>query len=264
MTEFYQFKNLSRFSNVQHFVTTRKGGVSPMPLRDLNISFETIDNPFNVLKNREIVFDDLGIDTKSCVMQNQVHGTDIAYVSEADKGKGYYSHKDVIGDFDAMITDKKDICLFLFAADCVPILMYDTEKQIIAAVHSGWQGTVKQIAKKTVKKMTEMFDCKPQNIYAAIGPSISAKNYEVGQNVVDAVIKSFNTSEKFMFFNEHTGKYHFDLWYTNRFLLTEAGIPEQNIEMAGICTYENSDMFFSARRNEPTGRFGAGIMLKEL
>lgn len=262
MTEFYRFSNLSRFDNIQHFVTTRKGGVSPMPSRDLNISFETSDNAFNVLKNREIVFDQLNIDTSACVMQNQVHGNDIAYVTEADKGKGYYSHKDVIGDYDAMITDKKNICLFLFAADCVPILLYDTEKQIIAAVHSGWKGTVKQIAKKTVEKMTEMFGCNPQNIFAAIGPSISLKNYEVGQNVVDEVLKSFKTLDKFLIFNQITQKYHFDMWYTNQFLLKQAGVPEQNIEISGVCTFDNPEMFFSARRDEPTGRFGAGIMLK--
>ena len=263
MTEIFSFKNLSNFPEIKNFVSTRIGGFSNFTKNDLNISFETKDTAKNVLKNRKILFDTLKINIDNCVMQNQVHGNKVIYVDENDITKGVYSHSTVVGDNDAMITDKENVCLFVFAADCVPILLYDSENKIIAAVHSGWQGTVKKIVQKTILLMQDKFGTKPANIIAGIGPSISVKNYEVGQNVIDAVIESFGTTEKYMKFNSVTKKYHFDLWFTNKLLLTELGVPEKNIEISGLCTFANSDKYFSARKDEPTGRFGAGIMLND-
>ena len=160
-----------------------------------------------------------------------------------------------------MITDDKNICLFVFAADCVPILMFDPVKKVIAAIHSGWAGTVKKIACETVFAMQKNFGSNIDDIVVGIGPSISPENYEVGQNVVDEVLKSFGTTEKYMFKNTETGKFHFDIWYTNKKMLLDVGIKEKNIEVGELCTFAEDDLFFSARRDEPTGRFGAGITL---
>ena len=261
-TEIFQFHNLSEHKNISHFISTRKGGVSLNSFGGLNISFETNDTAENVLKNRSILARATEIPLETFVMQNQVHGNSVIKVIAADKGKGIFSHKTVIGDCDAMICNEPGICLFLFAADCVPILFFDPVTKVIGAAHSGWGGTVKKIAQKTILEMEVNYGCRPENILVGIGPSISVENYEVGENVIEAVIKAFGTTEKYMTKNPKTGKMHFDMWFTNKKMLTDIGVKEENIEISNLCTFDKPELFFSARRDEPTGRFGAGIFLK--
>jgi YfiH family protein len=260
-SEFIKFDNLSKFKDIKHFVSTRKGGISGFKDNDLNISFETYDSSRNVITNRLILARKLGIDIESFVMQNQVHGNKVVTISYDDRGKGIYCHEKVIGDNDAMITNKQGICLFTFAADCVPILFYDSVNQAIGVAHAGWKGTVKKIARETVLSMQKKFKSKQKDIFVGIGPSISVKNYEVGENVVEEVKNAFGTTDNYMIFNKQTNKFHFDLWYTNTKILTDSGIPKENIELSNLCTLDNSDLFFSARKEENTGRFGAGIYL---
>jgi YfiH family protein len=160
-----------------------------------------------------------------------------------------------------MISNESSVCLFLFAADCVPILFYDPVQHAIGAAHSGWGGTVKKIACETIFAMQHHFNSRPQDILVGIGPSISVKNYEVGDNVTQAVLKAFGTTDNLMIRNAQTGKMHFDLWQTNKQMLMEIGVKNENIEISGLCTFGNPELFFSARKDEPTGRFGAGIMI---
>lgn len=257
----YTFEKLSKFENVKHFVSSRFGGVSPEPLDSLNISFETPDIAENVIENRKRLSLAVDIPLESFVMQNQVHGNIVKLIAENDKGKGVYDHKTVVGNHDAMITDKKGICLFLFAADCVPLLFYDPEKNAIGAAHAGWQGTLKKIAQKTAEAMKNEFNTKFDNLIVSVGPSISVKNYEVSDDFIQKVENAFGTTENYLIKNIETGRVHLDLWYSNKKQLLDIGIKEENIELANICTFDNPD-FFSARENRNSGRFGAGIMLR--
>lgn len=259
-TDYFQFNNFSESLGIKHFISSRIKKSNNIISNNFNISLES-DMPENeVIKNRRILSETVDIPLKNFVIQNQIHSDNITIINKKQKGRGISNHSNAIQNSDAMITDKKNICLFLFAADCMPILFYDTKKQVIAVTHSGWKGTVLKIAQKTVSEMIKIYKSNPEDIIAGIGPSISVKNYEVGKNVVEAVEKAFGTKENYLQFNQNTKKYHFDLWYTAKKQLIEVGIPDKNIELSKHCTFEDNDIFFSARQKN-TGRFSAGIML---
>ena len=160
-----------------------------------------------------------------------------------------------------MITNKKGLCLFLFAADCAPVILFDPVNKAIGAAHSGWLGSVKKIAQKTALKMHEVFNSEFENLQIGIAPSISQDNYEVGDNVTEAVIDSFGSNSGLLEPNSSTGKYHFDIQASIVKQLTEIGVLQKNIEVSEYCTFSRQDLFFSARGKKNTGRFGAGIML---
>ncbi len=252
--------NLFPEQKIKHFISSRNYKTDSSVSSDFNISLENKTTDKNVVNYRQILSETVKIPLENFVMQNQVHGNHITIIDETHRGRGIYNHKNTVQNSDAMITDRKNICLFLFAADCMPVLFYDKKKQVIAAAHSGWKGTVKKIIQKTVLKMIEIYNSNPNDIIAGIGPSISVENYEVGENVISEVKNAFGTKEKYLRFNKTNGKYHFDMWYAAKQQLIEIGIPENNIEISGYCTYDNNDLFFSARKGN-TGRFGAGIIL---
>ena len=137
----------------------------------------------------------------------------------------------------------------VLAADCVPVLMYDSRMRVIAAVHAGWRGTVGRIAAQTVERMQDEFGCDPRDVIVGIGPSIGPCCFEVGEEVVEAA-------------REGLGNYQLNLWEANRRQLRQVGVEDARIEVAGICTVCHHDQFFSYRGDRGnTGRFGAGIML---
>ncbi|MCF6366216.1 MAG: peptidoglycan editing factor PgeF [Bacteroidales bacterium] len=259
-TDFFKFNNFSEFENLNHFISTNIRKEAGQIFNDFNISLESRHNYERIISGRKSLSKSVNISLENFVMQNQVHGNNIKIIEEKHRGKGAYNHSDAIQNNDAMLTNIPGICLFLFAADCVPILFYDRKNKVIGAAHAGWQGTVKKIARKTVLKMQEEYNSSVNDIIIGIGPSISVKNYEIGENVLNEGEKAFGTIENYFQFNKNTGKYHFDLWYANKQQLIEVGIKSENIEISELCTFDNPDIFFSARKKD-TGRFGAGIML---
>jgi hypothetical protein len=162
---------------------------------------------------------------------------------------------------DALITKRNDIALAILLADCVPVLLYDPKKKVVAAIHAGWRGTVANITQATIIKMKEQFNCNPQDIIAGIGPSISVENYEVGPEVKEAADLAMGEYHNTVI--NKNGKLYFDLWKANKLQLLKSGLEDSNIEVSGICTYRNNETFFSARANKPiTGRFAAVIKIK--
>lgn len=256
-TNFYRFDNLSQYNTITNFISTKYKNTNT----ELNISLENNFPIKETILNRQLLSKAVGIPLNNFVIQNQVHGNNVKVISHKHKGKGIYKHSKAIQNNDAMITNSKNICLFLFAADCVPLLFYDTKKHVIGVAHSGWQGTVKKIAQQTVFKMQEIYNSLVEDIIVGIGPSISVENYEIGENVLKEGKKAFGTINNYFKLNNETNKYHFNLWYANKQQLIDIGIKSTNIEISNLCTYNNSDIFFSARKKD-TGRFSAGIMLK--
>jgi len=222
---FFQFNHLSKHSGINHFISTRIKKSNNFSFDNLNISLESEMSEYEVIENRKILSETVNIPLQNFVMQNQSHGNNVTVINESCKGKGVYNHNSAIQKSDAMITDKKNICLFLFAADCMPIIFYDTKRKVIGVAHSGWKGTISKIAQKTVVKMNEIFNSDFKNILVGIGPSISVKHYEIGNNVVTDVERTFGTKNNFLKFNTRTNKYHFDLRYSAKYQLTEIGIP---------------------------------------
>lgn len=172
-------------------------------------------------------------------------------------------------DTDALVTDRVGVMIGIRTADCVPVLLYDTIRGVVAAVHAGWRGTVGGITGKTIEVMQTELGCCPKDIHAIIGPSISPEAFEVGNEVVEQFVRAGFPEEiicKFSLplakrFGE--GAFHIDLWRANEWLLTEAGVPAGQIEVSGLCTYTNRDRFFSARQEGiGTGRLVSGIVRK--
>jgi len=260
----FRFSNLSSHNNdILHFVTTKKGGFSLAPYDSFNLAFHVGDNKEDILKNRVKLAQSLQISPKNFTALQQVHGTRVSIINSHDRGRGAFDIESAINNSDAMLTDQKEICLLILVADCVPLLLYDRKKKIIAAIHAGWKGTVGLIAWKTVHKMLSVWDCKPQDLICAIGPSIGPCCYQVGPEVIALVKEKFQAHKQLIGSISKSGRGYLNLWEANRQQLLECHIPEGNIEIAGICTNCHSDIFFSSRKsNGLTGRFAAGIMLK--
>ena len=183
-------------------------------------------------------------------------------VTEQMRGYGAADYDTAVEATDAMVTDVPRLCLTVLMADCVPVLFFDPQKRVVAAVHAGWRGTVKLATQKTAETLKAKFNCKPTEVLVGIGPSIGPCHYEVGSDVISQVEDTFGSTEGYINGESPDGKGYFDLWEANKRQVIEAGIPAQNIEVAQICTYCNAHLFFSERHEKGrTGRFGAGIMV---
>ena len=183
---FVQSRAFLNLPGVVHGFSTRLGGVSEGIYESLNLGLRLDDDREKVLRNYELFGQSVGFDYKRISCPDQVHKTNILSVTEGDAGDGIereLSHFEI----DAQITNEKNIPLIVYWADCVPILLYDPISRVIASVHAGWRGSVSGIAFKVVRKMVEEFGCLAENIHAVIGPSIGPDNYEVSEEVIQAM-----------------------------------------------------------------------------
>ncbi len=252
-----QFESLYSIAGLKHFITTRQGGMSNQNYTSLNLSFLSGDQPDFVEKNRLCVCTAMGIDADHLLVPAQKH-TDNIFI--LDKPPLFSKHS--LDNIDALMTDQSGICLMILAADCLPVLLYDQRKRVIAAVHAGWRGTVKKIVPKVIHKMKERWNTDPADILAAIGPSVCKLHYQVGPEVLYEFENAFGFYPQIIGEKDNEGRAHLDLQTCNYLLLIEEGVSPVNIQISGICTFSYPDMLFSARRSGfQSGRFGAGIML---
>ena len=190
----------------------------------------------------------LNIESSMMIMANQHHTDKIMTVGIEDAGYGVTRlHDDDY--FDAMITDKPGIMLCVHTADCVPVVMLDPVKRVAGIVHSGWAGSAKRIAGKTVRKMVEEYLCRPEDIICAMGPYNHFCCYEVGGDVLESFRESFSDIECEMIFKKKNDKekYMLDLGGAIRLALHQEGVNLENIYDEGHCTYHTS-VFSSWRR----------------
>ncbi len=252
----YSFTKLSEFSNIQHFVTCKNN----VGENQFSMSLSSVKNPVPVIENRQLLADALNLKPENFVFQQQEHTKNVKVVKNEHRGKGFFYHHEGLADNDAMITAEKNLCLMIMGADCVPVLLFDPVKKVIGAAHAGWRGTVRNISATTIQTMQNEYGCMPENILAGIGPSIGPQNYEVDDVVYNAFSKNFKYSPQLFTEGKQPGKYQLDLWKANKIQLIKAGLTEKNIEISGICTFENNRAFFSARKGD-SGRFASGIIL---
>jgi len=169
-------------------------------------------------------------------------------------------------DTDGLTTNKKDKVLSLTFADCTPIYLFDKNQKVIANIHSGWKGTVKKIAKKSVEFMKEKYNSNTEDIICVIGPTIRKCHFEVKQDVRDIFYNEFKYMQNIndiIEYNEETESYFIDTVEINKNLLKEEGIPEENIIDSKVCTYCNSDIIHSYRKEgKEAGRNTALICLR--
>ena len=241
-----QYKIFEAYKYLQAFTTTKQSlnAVNPRFTGD---SSEIFDNSRNLLAAK------LGIKSNQLIFPRQTHTNCVAGILEMPTKE--------IKETDALVTNKPGICLCVQTADCVPILLFDPAENVIAVVHAGWRGTVSKIVEVVVLKMMSDYQSSPENILAAIGPSISPEIYEVGDEVVNSVRESIPNSEITLRKNS-SDKFHLDLWEANRQILVETGVLSKNIEILGECSFQNSNKYFSARKEGiDTGRMVSGVML---
>lgn len=195
----------------------------------------------------------LGIPKGRLLTLRQVHGAEVLIYDQHTRALTYPL------PYDAVITDKKRVALGISTADCLPILMIDRSKKVIAAVHAGWRGMWRGVVQKAVRTMIEAFESSPEDILAGIGPGIGPCCYEVGTEVVSLFQSSSDTSQEFI--QEREGKTYLDLGRAAQLKLNEVGIPPKNIETIPLCTACRKDLFYSYRRDGTTGRQLSFIML---
>lgn len=259
----YRFGNLSAFPGLGHFVTTRIGGVSSPPYASLNLGFQVPDDPRAVLANRLRVAEAVDLPLESFVFCRQHHGAHVTVVGRHDRGRGARELADALGGTDALLTGDPDVCLVVLVADCVPILLFDPVQRAVAAAHAGWRGTVAGVAVHTVRALCARFGSAPADIRAGIGPSIGPHCYEVGPEVIQRAERA-GLSWDGLVVSRNRDRAYFNLWEANRRQLIEAGLREKHVEVASICTHCQAEEFFSERAgHRPTGRFAAGIFLRD-
>lgn len=260
-----QFKIFDRFKEIDHFSTTRSGGVSTGEFKSLNLGNFSDDSSLNIYENRYRLAQKFFLSPDDLITPHQTHGTGVLLVDDQLLNLSKAEMIDKLYGIDATITRKKGIYLCVTTADCVPILLYDPKYSATAAIHAGWRGTVGRIVEKTIAKMTELFGTNPADLIAAIGPAIGIDNYEVGKDVEDMFKENgFKLSYPLSFRNQKTKKIHLNVKEINRQELIRLGVPAHQIEKTKYDTYKNERLFFSARRQTVhSGRMLTGIMLKK-
>ena len=250
---YYSFDVFPR--NVVQAVFTRQGGVSPAPWNSLNVGGTVGDEKERVVENRRRSFGALGRRMDSLFDVWQVHSADAVF-ADAPRPPDVDHYK-----ADIMFTDRPAVTLYMRFGDCVPILMHDPHKKIVGILHAGWVGTMRGAASAGVRAMMEHYGSRPEDIQAAIGPSIGPDHYEVGPDVVARVQETFGSDADGLV-EMHGDKTHLDLWSANRLQLQREGVTQ--IEVSRICTACHLEDWFSHRAEKgKTGRFGALIALGE-
>lgn len=251
-----QFKELLKFNKLIHAFTLK-----PLDFGSNN-TYQNIKQ--EVQKNYESLCNFLQIDLKGIIRPYQTHTKNVLKL----KGENGIFPKELL-DVDGLITDKNDKVLSLVFADCTPIFIYDKSKNIIGNIHSGWQGTLKKIAKQAIYKLKEEFNSKPEDIICAIGPTIRKCHFEVEEDVKNKFVEEFKEickEEEFISkgkLENGEQKYNIDTVYLNKKMLLDIGILEGNIIDCNICTVCNSNLMHSYRaEKENAGRSTSVICIK--
>lgn len=259
-----EYELLSSYPNISNFVTTRQGGLSEGAYASFNCSPYTDDKCNTVCSNQYALFAGMKQKPRELFIPEQKHGLTSLVIDRSFLDERLEMRWRLLSHIDALITNTPGYCVCVSTADCVPVLLYDTAKQVVAAVHAGWRGTVGHIVSRTLEHMNLYFGTQSKDVIACIGPSISLESFEVGEEVYEAFQEDGYDMSRISTWNETTQKHHIDLWEANRMQLLDSGVAESNIEVAGICTYIHHEEFFSARRlGIESGRMLSGIMINE-
>ena len=264
---YYTFETLDAHAGLSALVTTRHGGESKGPYATMNLGGKTGDDPQAVRSNRARAASLVGADAKAFTFGRQVHGVNVVRVPRGYSGGAF-------DNTDAFVTDAPGIPLVILTADCAAIFFFDPKHRAVGVAHAGWRGTVAGIATRTVERMRAEFGSVPGDLIVGIGPSIGPCCYEVGEDVIAAVdaalpdhaeevlVEPDMASAGSFRASVNEGRRHFDLWRANELILMQAGLREENIDIARLCTACHTDMFYSHRAEKGiTGRFGGIIML---
>ena len=245
------------------FSTTRSGGCSSGRYASLNCTAYTGDDPRCVARNQQLLLQMLPQPPQELVIPFQTHGITCLDINDAYLTATIEEKQTLLQGVDALTTCHRGVCLCISTADCIPVLIYDTEHHAAAAIHAGWRGTQQHLGGHTLQQMQQRYGTQGRRCMACIGPGISLDAFETGDEVVEAFAAAGFPIAQLTYRHPTTQKYHLDLPAANVLELRSFGIPDTHIELSGICTYSQHERFFSARRlGIRSGRILSGIMVR--
>ena len=254
------FHNLH--TQVTAFSTTRNGGVSKGDYASMNCTPYTGDDIEAVQRNQQLLCTALHIEKEQLIIPYQTHSVNALVIDKEFLQQNAEKRNKQLQNIDALITQEKGVCLCVSTADCTPILLYDRKRQVIAAIHAGWRGSVNYIVRKTLEQMNRLYNTQGEDIFAAIGPCIGFDAFEVGDEVYDAFKQNDFPMEYISGWKPETHKWHIDLQMANSVQLIDFGVPTEQIDICDICTFTHYEKFFSARRlGIKSGRILSGIFM---
>jgi hypothetical protein len=251
---FYQFDGLPNDSGLYHGVFTRLGGVSQAPFESLNLARSVGDDVPAVQENNRRMLRVFDMRPEHAATAWLTHGRSVAVMTQADAG----SYRQ---GYDAIISRERGVALTMRFADCVPIVFFDPVQRAIGLAHAGWRGVAENVCAATVAALRDNFGSVPHDLWAGIGPCISAEQYRVGQEVIDLVAPACPPHAAILQ-RQPDGSLHLDLNGAVRSQLHACGVEQ--VEDSAICTASNTAEWFSHRAEQgKTGRFGVVIGMRE-
>ena len=261
---YYRYSGLNQFDEIVHGVFTRNTGFSKHPFHSLNVGSGTGDEDHLVIKNRRAIIECMGglipvflkqVHGNTVINLNKVQGLDhIAGSGTAHApGEPFRLTTQAPLEGDAVVTSLPGIMPVIQVADCQPVFLFDPKRRVVANIHSGWRGSIKNIIGHTITCMTEAFSSAPSDIVAGIGPSLGP---------CCAEFKNYKTELPEKYWGYETSRRHFDFWAVSRDQLMASGVLKKHIHTGGICTRCNTEEFYSYRKEGITGRFAAVIGIK--
>ena len=234
----FKSKKLSKFNEISHGFFNKNGGISKGIYKSLNCGIGSKDKKSNIKRNLNIVKSKIGTKSRQIYFVKQIHSSKFVFLSKNSKIKNRSLNAD------AIICEKRKIPIAILTADCVPVLIYDKSKKMVAAIHAGWRGAYKGIIQKVIKYML-IKKCKPKNMTVAIGPCISKENYEIKEQFKNKFLKKNKNNNEF--FISKKNKMYFDL---NNYVKKQVKFNKiKNIDLINIDTFDEKNNFFSARRS---------------
>ncbi|ASN05842.1 hypothetical protein CFK40_12885 [Virgibacillus necropolis] len=231
--------------------TTRQGGISKSSFESFNMGLHVPDSKQDVIYNRKLLAEKIGMSMETWVGGEQIHGTNVEIITHKVKGRGAFSHENSLSGIDGLITNQKGILCTAFFADCVPLFFFDRETGYVGIAHAGWKGTVNGIGKEMINKFIQL-GASVETIKVAVGPCISQDAYEVDGHVIkNLTSKQINNTTR----KQENNHYLLDLKKLNEEILLQSGALRHNIDVTNYCTYRAEELFFSHRRDHgKTGR----------
>ncbi|HIV74445.1 MAG TPA: peptidoglycan editing factor PgeF [Candidatus Pseudogracilibacillus intestinigallinarum] len=222
-----------------------------------NMALHSCKNEANIIENRKRIAAEIGASIDDFVFPTQTHSANFYKVTEADKGRGATTLDDAIANTDALYTFEPDIVLCSFSADCVPILFYHETANVIGVIHSGWRGTIQEIAKKFFQHLIEQENCSVKGFRIVIGPAICKEKFEVDEDVA-SLFRELGYAKECIHFNQEKNKFFIDNQQTIIQQLQLIGIKQHQIMIDDTCTFQH-EAGFSHRRDKEKGRHMAFI-----
>jgi polyphenol oxidase len=244
---YYQYTRFTAFPGLIHGIFTRHGGLSRGPYQSLNLSSSVGDDPEKVAGNRALIQRGLGLDRLKSL--DQVHGKEMVIVEDGGEGEA----ASAADSGDILMTRLPGQGLMIKQADCQSVVLFDPRHRAVANVHCGWRGNVLNVLGEAVKGMMAAYGSRPAELMAGIGPSLGP---------CCAQFVNYEREIPRPYWKYQIRPFYFDLWQLSRDQLIEAGLPEDHIDISGICTSCQTEDFFSYRKEKTTGRFVTVIALQ--